>query len=331
MLALGLAVSLTATGCQATGDGSGTAQGTKLKFQLNSPVGGYNSGFFLAKELGYYADAGLDVTIEEGNGSINTSKLVASGDAVIAFSDPIPTMGLIQQGAPILVAATVFQTSPNGVVALEKSGIKQISDLNGKSVAVPNGLMQEQVWPLLIKANNLDAKSINVVKMAANGMVPQLISGKVDAILGSADNYAIQVEQQGEKAVTLPFSDNGIATIAHSIIVNTDYAKKNPEVVRKFIGASMRGWAAAATDHDAAVDAVAKSFPANAKRDRNLLELAADLPLLCANGAKSAGKAEPHAWEATWRILVDIEALPSSSKPESFYTYDYLPTDLKAC
>lgn len=304
---------------------------TPLKFQLNSTAGGYNSGFFYALEKGYYEEVGLNVTIAEGNGSVNTSQLVAGGDAGIAFSDPLPTMGLIAQGAPIAVVATVFQSSPNGITTLADNGIKDVDDLVGKKVAVPNGLMQEQMWPLLLERNDIDPGSVEAIKMAPTGMIAQLLQGQVDAILGSADNYSIQVAEQGAEPYDIAFADSGLATIAHSIIVNTDWAAENAEIVEDFIAASMRGWRGAEDDKEGAVDAVAVSFPDTTDRDRNLLELEADLPLLCTNGAEFVGKATEAAWEDTWSILVGIGALPESSKPMDFYTYDYLPDELEAC
>jgi NitT/TauT family transport system substrate-binding protein len=304
---------------------------TPLTFQLNSTAGGYNAGFFYALEEGYYEEAGLDVTIAEGNGSVNTSQLVAGGDAGIAFSDPLPTMGLIAQGAPITVAATVFQSSPNGITTLTDNGITEVGDLVGKTVAVPTGLMQEQMWPLLLERNDIDPSSVETIKVAATGMIAQLLQGQVDAILGSADNYSIQVAQQGAEPYDIAFADSGLATIAHSIIVNTDWAAENADIVTKFIEASMRGWQDAAEDREGAVEAVAASFPDTTDHDRNLLELDADIPLLCTNGAEHVGKATEEAWEETWSTLVGIDALSDSTEATDFYTYDYLPAELEAC
>ena len=83
---------------QANSSNPGTAGHANLKFQLNSPGGGYNSGYALALEKGYYSSAGLDVTIEPGNGSATTAQLVAAGKVDVAFADAAAVMKLVAQG-----------------------------------------------------------------------------------------------------------------------------------------------------------------------------------------------------------------------------------------
>lgn len=93
-----------------------------LTFQLNYPAAGFNSGFELAKQKGFYKDAGLDVQIEPGNGSQITAQLVAAGKIDIAFADSAPVMRLIASGAKIKIIATILQGNPNQVTALASTG-----------------------------------------------------------------------------------------------------------------------------------------------------------------------------------------------------------------
>ena len=126
-----------------------------IAFQLNWVAGGANAGFASALAEGYYKDAGLDVTIVQGNGSGNTAQLVASGRSQLAYADAVAISQLIAKGAPMKVVSTSTSRIRTQVMALKKTGIKSIKDLAGKKVGVPSGSSQTTMLPLFLKANNL--------------------------------------------------------------------------------------------------------------------------------------------------------------------------------
>ena len=81
--------------------------------------------------------------IVQGNGSGNTAQLVANGRAQLAYADAVAVSQLIAKGAPMKVVATVYQSNPNAVMALKKTGIKSVKDLAGKKVGVPSGIVAD--------------------------------------------------------------------------------------------------------------------------------------------------------------------------------------------
>src|SRR5262245_48130558 len=131
---------------------SASAQ-TQLNFLLNVHPAGYNAGFELAVEKGFYKEAGLDITIVPGNGSQTTAQLLAVGKYDIGFADSAPVMKLISQGAKIKVLATILQGNPNAVTALKKTGLKSVADIKGRSVAMPNAGSQSSRFPLVLAPN----------------------------------------------------------------------------------------------------------------------------------------------------------------------------------
>ena len=94
-----------------------TAADTPVTFQLNWMAGGPNAGFAAALAEGYYKEAGLDVTIVQGNGSGNTAQLVASGRSQLAYADAVAVSQLIAKGAPMKIVATIYQSNPNAVMS----------------------------------------------------------------------------------------------------------------------------------------------------------------------------------------------------------------------
>jgi NitT/TauT family transport system substrate-binding protein len=305
---------------------------TKIVFQLNFAPGGYHAGFPLALERGYYKDAGLDVTIEPGNGSQITAQLVAAGKADIAYADAAPVMKLISSGAKMKILATIFQGNPNQVTALKKTGLKSVADLKGRSIGMPTSGSQPSMFPLVMAANGLKDGDVKIVNMPGDSLVAALMQGTVDTIAGSVDSYGLTLKSLGAETTNFLFIDNGAPTVSTSIIASDSILAQKPDVVKAFVAASLKGWYAAIDDPDAAVKALKKFFPdANLKLAPEQIE--ATKYLMCVNRAKFVGKATPEQWEDTVRIFSKIDILPATIPASAYYTYDFLPpeSELRKC
>jgi len=239
---------------------------------------------------------------------------------------------LIAKGAPMKVVATVYQSNPNAVMSLKKTGIKSVKDLAGKKVGVPSGSSQTTMLPLLLKSNNLKESDINMIDMPVASMVPALLQGQVDAVLGSIDAYQIQAEAQGAQLDVYKFADHGVPTVSTSIFVSNSYLKENPDVVRKFIAASLKGWSFALDNPEKAVKDLKVVFP-DVNEKLAAAELAAITPLFCSGGAKYVGKAEDALWAKSQDLLSEVKLLPAGQDPKTYYTNDYLPppSAMRAC
>jgi NitT/TauT family transport system substrate-binding protein len=250
------------------------------------------------------------VTLVQGNGSGNTAQLVANGRAQLAYADAVAVMQLIAKGAPMKIVSTVYQSNPNAVMSLKKAGIKSIADLKGKKVGVPSGSSQTTMLPLLLKANNLKESDINMIDMPVASMVPALLQGQVDAVLGSIDAYQIQAEAQGAQLDVYRFADYGVPTVSTSIFASNDFLKSNPDVVKKFVAASLKGWSFALDKPEQAIKDVKKVFP-EVNEKLATAELAAITPLFCSGGAKYIGKAEDPLWAKSQDLLSEVKLLPA--------------------
>jgi len=323
---------LTAAGAFALGASGAAIAQTPLTFQLNWVAGGANAGFAAAVGEGYYKAAGLDVTVVQGNGSGNTAQLVASGRSQLAYADAVAVSQLIAKGAPMTIVSTIYQSNPNQVSALTKTNIKSIKDLVGKKVGVPSGSSQTTMLPLLWKANNLKESDMTLINMPPSSMVPSLLQGQVDAILGSMDAYQIQLEAQGAQTDNFRFADYGVPTVSTSIFASNDFIKNNPEVLKRFIAASLRGWSFALDNPEKTVKHLKAVFP-EMNEKLATAELAAITPLFCSGGARFLGKAEDAHWTRTQELLSEVKLLPAGQDPKSYYTNAFLPPDaqLRPC
>lgn len=316
----------------ALASGVAAAANTPLTFQLNWMAGGPNAGFASALAQGYYRDAGLDVTIVQGNGSGNTAQLVASGRAYLAYADAVAVSQLIAKGAPMKIVSTVYQSNPNAVMALKKTGIKSPRDLAGKKVGVPSASSQTTMLPLFWRSNNLKESDVTMIDMPVASMVPALLQGQVDAVLGSIDAYQIQAESQGAQLDVYRFADYGVPTVSTSIFASNQWIKDNPELLRKFIAASLKGWSFALDNPAQSVKDLKQVFP-EMNEKLATQELAAITPLFCSGGARYIGKAEDALWAKSQELLAEVKLLPAGQDPKTYYTHDYLPpaAQMRAC
>lgn len=312
--------------------GWAAAAETPVTFQLNWMAGGPNAGFAAAKAEGFYKAAGLDVTIVQGNGSGNTAQLVANGRAQLAYADAVAVSQLIAKGAPMKIVSTIYQSNPNAVMALKKTGIKSVQDLKGKKVGVPSGSSQTTMLPLFLKSNKLTESEVTLINMPVASMVPSLLQGQVDAVLGSIDAYQIQAESQGAQLDVYRFADHGVPTVSTSIFASNDYLKEHPDIVKRFIAASLKGWSFA-LDHPEKTIADLKAVFPEVNEKLATAELAAITPLFCSGGAKYLGKAEDALWATSQDLLSEVKLLPAGQDPKSYYTNDYLPpaSEMRAC
>jgi NitT/TauT family transport system substrate-binding protein len=197
---------------------------------------------------------------------------------------------------------------------------------------VPSGSSQTTMLPLFLKANHLTETDVNLINMPMTSMVPSLLQGQVDAILGSMDAYQIQLEAQGAALDNYRFADYGVPTVSTSIFANTQYMKDNPDVIRNFIAASLKGWSFALDHPDKAIKDLKQVFPEMNEKVATA-ELAAITPLFCSGGAKYIGKAEDALWVKTQELLSEVKLLPAGQDPKSYYTDEFLPpaSAMRAC
>ncbi|MDO9292741.1 MAG: ABC transporter substrate-binding protein, partial [Hydrogenophaga sp.] len=193
--------------------GSAQAQ-TALKFQLDWRFEGPAALFLQPAAKGYFKAAGLDVTIDSGNGSGGTVTRVASGTYDMGFADMAALMEFHANNPdapnkPVAVMM-VYNNTPAAVLALKKSGITKPADLNGKKLGAPVFDAGRKGFPIFPKAT---AES-TVAWPSRDPPLREtmLVRGDIDAITGFSFTSLLNLEARGVKAedvVILPYADYG--------------------------------------------------------------------------------------------------------------------------
>jgi NitT/TauT family transport system substrate-binding protein len=301
-----------------------------ITLTLNFLAGGPQAGFTYAKELGYYDEVGLDVTIEEGQGSATTAQLVASGATDIGYADGPAIMQLRAQGADITIVAVILQTNGFAVISLEETGIEQVSDLVGRRLAVQPAGAPGLLLPALLEENNVDPADIDQVASDPAALIPALLQGEVDAIVAGADSQSVNIRAEGFEINEQFYRDNGVPTVGLSIAVPDSLIESNPELVSRFVDASLRGWDAARDDPRAAAESLVATFVA-ADVEQIHDQLLVDLMLVCAEGAETLGMPPAQNWDLTHELLVEFLELPEEPPIDEYYTTEFIPADAPAC
>jgi len=312
-------------------DGPGHAQNKeKVVLLLNWYTYSEHAPFYLGKESGYFDQEGIDLDIQEGRGSGVTVQAVAAGTANFGYADVPTMMKAASKGAPVTAVGVALQTSPMSVMGFCEKNIRKPEDIKGKTVAVTPGDSMSQIWPLFLKKTGLKEGEFKQVAGDAQTKLNAVINNQADLLLGYVMDQAIKLQDATHKQTCpIRFADYGVNMVSSGIIVQKDYLKSKPDVVRKFLRAATRSLEESAKNPEAAVDAMLKANPKSGVRDTALVGMKAtaalykgpdnpnDRPLRV--GAKNMGE--------TLALLAEYGGLDKSAagKPEDYYTNAYLP------
>jgi len=197
---------------------------------------------YVAKELGYFEEAGLDVTINPGGGTVGVMQLIAAGTADFGPGDAATAfIAIANEGLELKTVAAVQQHSLAAVIALESSGIRTPQDLEGRTFADAAGSTNRVLLTAYAAAAGFDASTVEFVAAAPPDLPRMLASKAVDFIGQFVVGRSLIETAAGEPAVILPYSDYLPDLYGNMIIARTEMIEQQPEVVAAFVGALMRG------------------------------------------------------------------------------------------
>src|SRR3954452_23373005 len=234
--------------------GQAIAQGKeKVTLLLNWYLYSEHAPFFIGKEKGFFDAEGIDLEIQEGRGSGPTIQAVASKTATFGYADVSTMMKVAAKGAPVVAIGVALQTSPMSVMGFSEKNIKAPNDIKGKIVAVTPGDSMSQIWPLFLKKTNIGEGDFKQVAGDAQTKLNAVINGQADLLLGYVMDQAIKLQDATQKQIyPIRFADYGVNMVSSGIIVQKDYLKAHPDVVKRFLRAATRSLEDAAKSPDAA-------------------------------------------------------------------------------
>ena len=306
---------------------------TKVQFALDWKFEGPSAPYFLAIDNGHFKAGGMDVEISPGKGSLNAIPKVATGAFPFGFADINSLIKFIDQnpGAPVTAIMMVYDKPPFAIIGRKSLGINGPADLEGSTLGAPPPDGAWAQFPSFAKANGIDVGKIKVEPLGFPTREPMLAEGKVDSVTGFSFSSFLNLIRLGvpeNDITTILMADYGLQLYGNAVIVNTDFAKDNPEIVKKFVVALGAGWKDAINDPKAAIAALVKRNPAaDSALEQRRLELAIKANVLSdyvkANGM---GGIEKSRFDAAIQQLAETYEYKNKPDAKLYYTDAYLPS-----
>jgi NitT/TauT family transport system substrate-binding protein len=283
-----------------------------------------HSAFMIAREKGYYAEAGLDVTIEQGQGSRTTTILVGDGQSPVGHVNLSTAAQSIAAGVPITAVAAISQQGPIGLICDADTKVMKPDDIKGRAIgSTPSG-SDAQILPAFLKRNNLSTSDVRVVSMQGDAKFAALMSEQVDCISGDIPYYAPQAEEKGKKTMSISYAEWGVPNLAYGLIANNDFLKKNPDAVRRFVEASLRGVDYAYSNIGEAVDLFIQKSGSTQSRNYHIGLM--EYYKKAFHTPNTEGK--PIGWmsEEDWKGMLEALGAPADKPASSYFTNQFIPT-----
>jgi len=285
---LGLAGSLLSIDARAQG------KGTPINLQLGWLPGNNQIGEVVAKQLGYFGQEGLDVTIQPGGPSIDGVAIVASGKYEVGQVSSSPSLMLAaSQDLPVKCFATGLQQHPYTFFSLKKKPVHTAKDMAGKKVGIQaTGVI---LLRALLAKNNVPESAVEIVTIGAD-MSP-LLTGQVDVVTGWQTNVTA-LKPLGPDRVDLRLWDSGVRLYALPYYATAKTIQTRPDVLQKFLRATARGYAYANANREAATDLLIKEYPNLVRADEKVgIDAMMDYAFNDLTKANGWGTMDPAVWQ----------------------------------
>jgi len=309
----------------------GQAALAHIRFTLDWAYQGPQAPFLVALYKGFFAEEGLSVTIDRGYGSAKVISDVAAGLFDIGFGD---TNSLIEfksknPEAKVKAVAVIHVKSPLSVVTLRGKGIESPRDLEGRRLGAPAGDAARRMFPAFAKAVGIDLDKVTWVTMDIPMREPMLVRGDVDAVTGFYYTVVINLLNLNvsEKDIIIFKYGDYLDIVGNCIVVNEDFLAKNPDAVRRFLRAVIRGLKYAIQNPDEAISILLQRDP-TLDRDVEKKRLLMALEIIYVKGVTDKygfGYVDPAVIERNINTIVSVLGLERKPPLNEVVDFSYLP------
>ena len=206
--------------------------------------------FYSAIDKGYYEKEGLDVTLNPGSPEANPIKMVASdADQFGIIGGPDTLLVAKEKGHKLIAIAVIHRNSDYPVIlTLKDSGLSKVEDLQDKKIGFFYGHISTDVLRNLLRKQNITYEEIDI-----GFDYSQMVAGKIDAEWAFRTTAGMNLPAQGVDINIISPKDYGIRTHGHTIFTTEEMINENPELVRRFLVATIKGIAYTVENPDEAL------------------------------------------------------------------------------
>jgi NitT/TauT family transport system substrate-binding protein len=259
------------------------------------------AGFYVAQDNGFYKSAGLDVNIQPGGPDFPAIQMVAGGNEQFGVTSADQILIARSKGVPVVALAVIYRRNPFVLFSLAKSGIKTPADWIGKKVGMKIGGNEELIYRAVLAKTKIDKSQLTEIPVKFD-MAP-LLSGDIDVWPGYLINEVVAAQEKGFPVNIVHPSDYGIDLYADTLFTTEAVLKAKPDMVRNFVGATLKGWNAAMAAPEEAAKITVK-YGDKLTVGHELAMMKAGLPLLKPDD-KPVGYMDAAGWSSAQKLLLD--------------------------
>ncbi len=278
------------------------------------------AGNYVAVQKGFYKDQGLNVDLQAVNLEENTIQAVAAGRVDFGISGADDVILARAKGIPVKAIAVIYKVNPAAVVSLQGKNILEPRNLIGKKIGIQTGNPIEYLYNVMMEGNGV--KLSEVKKVAIGYDASEIINGKVDAIVGYITNEPDMIFQAGKKSDVFLMANYGVNMYGDVLFTSDKLIKSKPDLVERFLRATLSGWQYAIDHEEEAVDMTLK-YAKDSKRSHEKYMLSSSIPLIH-TGSNKLGVMDPTAISQMQDLLFKQKLLVKKINVADAYTLQFL-------
>jgi NitT/TauT family transport system substrate-binding protein len=320
LITLGMALVLSA--CGNIKSANGTGELTKIRLPMGYIPNIQFAPFYVAIQKGYFRDAGIDIEFDykfETDGI----KLVGSGDVPFALVSGEQVLLARAQGLPVEYVTAWYQQYPVSVVAKSELGILIPQDLKGEKIGLPGlfGASYVGLRALLFDAH-MSESDVTLDSIGFN-QVDLMAAGQQDVVVGYTANEPIQLRARGIPVTEIRVADY-VQLASNGILASEKVIKENPELVRAFVGAFLKGLSDTITNPDEAFKTSEAYIPNFADLDADVQKQVLETSIEQWK-TERLGYSDPQAWENMQNVLLEMGLITDKLDLNKAYTNEFIP------
>lgn len=305
--------------------GTATGPADKVTVQLSWFHGVEYAGFYAAIDQGYYKDANIEVVLNAGGPEINPLDEVGNGNAQFGIGSGDSLITARANGQDFVAVATIFKDNPLAITSLAKDNIQKPEDLVGKTIgAYSLDLSNFFDLPFLALLNRtgLDRDSMNYALIEDFNGANEIKAGNMDAMSGMfATDQQVMASQAGDELNFIYYKDYGYDVYINAIFVSGEFKQNNPDLIRRFIQATTKGYQYAIENTDA-VAQLAVTYDETLDLTYQQAVMQAQIPFIN-NGDGQLGTMNENIWENTQNILLEFDLISAPIDLSTVYTNEF--------
>ncbi|MEW5720656.1 MAG: ABC transporter substrate-binding protein [Chloroflexota bacterium] len=291
---------------------------TRVTVQLSFTHQAEFAGLYAAEQQAYFAAEGLQVTFLEGGPQIDFITPVVNGVAQFGVAQPADVILARAEGESVRTVATIYRRSPIVFFARADSGIKRPQDFVGKKIRVTT--TTDHTLQAMMTRVGVKPEQYETVYLPSE--VARFASGEASVWVGFINVFALEVERAGYKLNFIYPDDYGIHFYGDVLITTDDLIAKNPDLVRRFTRAALKGWTFA-VENPSAIGAFVQKYKADADKELENAKMIASLPLVN-TGEDRIGWMKPEVWAGMEETLREQGVLTKTVILPDVYTMQFL-------